>query len=95
MSFFPLGHAPPPKKERLIVGHCFAERSFVVASHQFHRGLNDVTSGVCCKMAAHDAALHFQKKFITIRWALKDQKTVSDRKHRRLISDRKIMSFTE
>ena len=50
---------PPPKKERLIVGHCFAERSFVVASHQFHSGLNDVTSGVCCKMAAHDAALHF------------------------------------
>ena len=35
---------PPPKKERLIVGHCFAERSFVVASDQFHRGLNDVTS---------------------------------------------------
>ena len=45
MSFFPLGHAPPPpKKERLNVGHCFAERSFVVASDQFHRGLNDVTS---------------------------------------------------
>ena len=95
MSFFPLGRAPPPPKERLIAGYCFAERSFVVASHQFHRGLNDVTSGVCCKMAAHDAALHFQKKFIRIRWALKDKKTVSDRKHRRLISDRKIMSLTE
>ena len=98
MSFFPLGHSPPPppkKKERLIVGHCFAEWSFVVASHQFHRGLNDGTSGVCCKMAAHDAALHFQKKFIRIRWALKDQKTVSDRKYCRLISDRQIMSFME
>ena len=87
--------SPPPTKERLIVGHCFAERSFVIASRQFHRGLNDVTSGVCCKMAAHDAALHFQKTFIRIRWALKDQKTVSDRKHCCLISDRKIMSFTE
>ena len=96
MSFFPLGHVPPPKKqERLIAGHCFAERSFVVASHKFHRALNDVTSGVYCKMAAHDAALHFQKKFIRIRWALKDQKTVSDRKHCCLINDRKIMSFTE
>ena len=36
---------PPPKKERLIAGYCFAERSFVVASHQFHRGLN---SSWCC-----------------------------------------------
>ena len=41
---FSLLAMPPPKKERLIVGHCFAERSFVVASDQFHRGLNDVTS---------------------------------------------------
>ena len=39
-----LAMPPPHKKERLNVGHCFAERSFVVASDQFHRGLNDVTS---------------------------------------------------